>query len=103
MKTLSNGTKVICNGKQATIMTDKGYKESCGYDASNEKYEEPCGISSGTVITTSKEYYKEQERIWKDALTLEDGEVVNFSDDEGTFKVKFMGDFSDSIHFIKIK
>jgi hypothetical protein len=105
MKILKHGELILVNGRRGHVGTVRGYaaqydeNPQAAYDRAVKNGHEIFFTSQEpTILDGSKKMAEARQRYWKTATPLQDGETVFIEDT--VVKVKFMGDYSDFVHFV---
>jgi hypothetical protein len=104
VKMLKHNDKVILNGKRGSVGTVTGYSLQYNRDpipamerALKNKHELFWINQEAACICSSPGYYDRQEKIWSNAVELNDGDTVFL--DGKLLTVKYKGDYSDMASF----
>ena len=104
MKKLTNGQNIQIDYKSGRLLdlgiTLKAYVFVSGYDKNSIDPKEVTayGLQHATIITACGNSEDVDKK--KAAVKIEDGEVLEI--DGVTYKTKFLGDYSDAIHFYEV-
>lgn len=108
MINLKHNDKVVINGKKGIVGTVGGYAVENGYEPfeSIELAKERQHLlwwvnQEPTVLCNDKGYYERERGKWQNAIQIEDGQLVWLDGD--VLIVKYMGDYSDMVHFERRK
>jgi hypothetical protein len=107
MKKLNHNDLIIVNGRKGTVGTAAGYALQYNENAT-EAVERALAAGHDifwanqepAVLSGDPGYYEAQAKKWAQAVTLENGEVVSIEGIEA--RVRFMGDYSDFVHFAPV-
>lgn len=105
---LKHGDLVICNGRKGIVGTVAGYAAEYGEDAEAaiQRAKErghwlTWANQQATILCGDPGFYEAERERWSKAIPITDGQIVMI--ETHIYEVKYMGDYSDMVHFILIE
>ncbi|WP_419655483.1 uncharacterized protein Dvar_45670 [Desulfosarcina variabilis str. Montpellier] len=105
MKELKHNDKIIINGRKGTVGTVAGYAKQHGDDPGPEierakaNGHPMCWANQEpTIICNDPGFYERREKEWANPIELKNSRLVKIED--AIYRIRFMGDYSDFVHFI---
>lgn len=103
---LKDNDFITINGMYGHIGTIHGFAlrnnedpdETIQREIDNGRSINPYTVREATCLCSDPGYYDERDARWASAIPIEDGQQVVIEDK--TYHVKFMGDYSDFVHFV---